>query len=215
MPSDLASLLSGSDSGDFTNPATAAIAPRMKLAQALLQSGSDASAVQHPAQALARAVQGITGGYMQRQATSDLAQAYNTTAEGLASSLEKVSPGHPLVAALRSADPNTRAMAVQQGIKALSTLPEQAEKIRQFNVESGQKDKQIGLKETELNKPSLETASTDPMTGKKTFVWSNPLKQTVAPANPVMPQPKSADEYNALPKGSQYMDPQGNIRTKT
>src|SRR6266851_9514775 len=99
MPSDLVSLLSGGGT-DYSDPAALA-APQIKLAQAMMQSGLDTSPVGHPLQAVARMAQAGLGGVVQGNAVSDLAKAYAGTAEGLAKSLEKTAPGHPLIAALR------------------------------------------------------------------------------------------------------------------
>lgn len=171
MADDLATLLAqnfggGANAGD---PALQAIAPRLKLAQLMSQTGLDTSPTGHPLQALARVAQGAAGQYVQSGAMSDLAKAYAGQAEGAAAALEKTAPGHPLVKALRSSDPNTRALALQQAGKALLSLPEQQWEKQKFGMQ--------------YNKPSLETTSTDPFTGQKTFVWATPGSKTISPAN--------------------------------
>ncbi len=135
---DLSALMGGTESAD---PAMLQMKPRMDLARALTTAGMDTSAA-YPMQALARAAQGVAGGYLQHSATSDLAKAYAQQAGGMAEALRKVAPNAPIVAALDSGEPMTQAMALRQAGPALMKLPEEAESARRFAIQQGMKERE-------------------------------------------------------------------------
>lgn len=161
---------------DGTDPAQLQVAPRLELARALMQSGADTSPA-YPMQAIARAIQPIAGHYIQQGATSELARLYAQQGGGMADALEKASPGHPLIAALRN--PQTAGMALRQAGPAMMKLPEEAESKRRFEVESGlarekfgEQKRQFGVeqqtKKDELKPVPFGTTMID-RTGKVVF----------------------------------------------
>ncbi len=207
MPSDLVSLLSGGGT-DYSDPAALA-APQIKLAQAMMQSGLDTSPVGHPLQAVARMAQAGLGGVVQGNAVSDLAKAYAGTAEGLAKSLEKTAPGHPLIAALRSPDPNVRMMAVKEGVKGLTSIPEQQWERQKFWAG--------------YNKPDFGQVGTDETGLKPQYGFRYPAQGKVVPYNAApssgggaqdLPRPTSEDDFKTISSGTRYMAPDGSVRVK-
>lgn len=195
----------------------------MQTARALTQQGLSTEPA-HPMQALGRLAQTLAGAYMQHQATTGLSNAYASTAEGLASTLEKTAPGHPLVAALRSSNPTIRMMAVKQGVDALSKLPEAQEKIRQFNLEQRVREGELGLRRQKLEQPEFGTVAQDEFQ-RPTYGWKYPTTQKVVPyalpsggagANTggSLPRPTTKAERDALASGAQYLDPTGQVRVR-
>lgn len=121
-----AALLGGSGEGGGFNaagmldPVIAQATPDLSLGQALMQQGLS-GAPASPWQALGRLAQTAAGSYLQRGALSDLAKAYAHTADNAALTLPE---GHPLRAALQSADPTIRMQGLQAYQKALTLLSE-------------------------------------------------------------------------------------------
>lgn len=127
MPaSPLVSALIGSGGGQESallgmDPAILQAQPDLNLAQALLKSGTDLSPVGHPLAALARVAQTAVGRDLQQGAISELSRAYAHSAESAAATLPE---GHPLKAALLSADPSVRMQALGQYGKVMTLLSE-------------------------------------------------------------------------------------------
>lgn len=118
----------GAGSGDASlmmaaNPALLAAQPELQLAgQMEAQGTSDAPA--YPGQALARALQGGLGAYIQKGTISDLAQAMAGTPKAIAAILQKEQPKNPAIGLLNSDNP----MAVMIGLQMMQkTIPIQAE----------------------------------------------------------------------------------------
>jgi len=116
MASDLATaLISGQNTGLMADPALAAIAPQLQMAQALSTQGMS-TAPAYPAQALGRLGQALAGSYLTHDAQSQLTGLNAGSTE----SLQKVFPeGSPMGDALRSPSPMVRMLAMQQAGKAL------------------------------------------------------------------------------------------------
>lgn len=231
--SSLAALLSGGGDGMSTDPGMLAAQPQLKLAQAMTQQGIDTSPAS-PWQALARLAQAGAGQYIQGNTLSDLGKAYSQSAEGLAGALEKSSPGHPLVAALRSPDPNVRMMAVKQAGEALTQLPQQAERRRENErdfafrqQEAGRAqsnaDRSFKQQQEQFNKPTFGDIGPDPQTMLPAKGFIQPTTRTVQPYKPQPTsagpggepvRPKSKAERDALPVGAQYIAPDGSVRVR-
>lgn len=124
MATDLATFLASAGGDTTGDPTLQAIAPRLKLAQAMSQTGLDTSPTGHPLQAIARIAQAGAGQYVQAGAISDLSKMYAAQAKGAARALEAAAPGSPMVRALDSDDPNVQRAALQQFGPALIRLPE-------------------------------------------------------------------------------------------
>lgn len=109
----LAGLLGGNNevsSLALGDPALAAALPDIQLGQSMQQQGLS-TAPAYPMQAFGRLAQALAGGFVQRQATSALAEALGGQAEHMSAILKKVQPNNPLIPMLD--DPMTRAWALQ------------------------------------------------------------------------------------------------------
>lgn len=116
MPSDLATaLISGNNAGAMSDPAMAAIAPQLQLAQALSSQGMS-TAPASPWQAAGRLAQALAGVKIQGDAINDL----NTASTGSTSEMGKIFPeGTPIGDGIRSQSGLVRMMAMQQAGKAM------------------------------------------------------------------------------------------------
>lgn len=105
------------------DPAVMAAQPDIQLGQALMQGGLS-TAPASPWQALGRIAQAAAGGYIQRGAISQLAQAFSGSAENMAKIFDGLKGGEAIANGLRSPDPMVRSQFLQLAPRAMLQLQE-------------------------------------------------------------------------------------------
>lgn len=146
----------GEGAGMFgmTDPNILAAQPQLALAQAMMSQGAESSPVISPYQALARVLQAGAGNVIQEKAFDTLANAYSHSAKGLSDALP---PDHPAQAFLRSNDPITRMIGVQNAGKHLLQEGETAAQGVNITPRGARNVPGFGESKANIERPQLET----------------------------------------------------------